>query len=96
MLDFFDAYYAESTDGVLAFCRQYEVDYLVVNERHFEAEYLADGQFFFSPFNDPIAQMSGVRSNFVLARIPDSHKAFQADALFVIECTADVLPGGGP
>lgn len=91
VVDFFDAYYAESADQVLTFCQQYGVDYLVVDERHFSPDYLANGRFFYSPFNESIAQSVAARSNFVLPQIPDSHKAFQSDPLFVIACTAEVF-----
>ncbi len=91
VVDFFDAYYAESADRVLTFCQQYGVDYLVVDERRFSPDYLANGRFFYSPFNESIAQSVAARSNFILPQIPDSHKAFQSDPLFVIACTAEVF-----
>jgi len=91
VVDFFDAYYAESADRVLTFCQQYGVDYLVVDERGFYPDYLANGRFFYSPFNESIAPIVAARSNFVLPQIPDSHKAFQSGPLFVVACTADAL-----
>lgn len=91
VVDFFNAYYAESADQVLTFCGQYGVDYLVLDERHFSPNHLANGRFFYSPFNESIAPTVAARSNFILPEIPDSRKAFQSGPLFVVACTADVL-----
>lgn len=91
VLDFFNAYYAESSDQVLAFCQRYDVDYLVVDERHFSPDHLTREQFFYSPFNESIVQSVATRSNFILPQILDSHRAFQSGPLFVVACTIDAL-----
>jgi hypothetical protein len=91
VLDFFDAYYADSTEPVLAFCRKYDLDYLIVDERHFSAQYLRDAEFFYDPFNESIVQMVAARSNFVLPTVPDNHRMFQSGPLFVVPCDADMF-----
>jgi hypothetical protein len=91
ILDFFDAYYAESPETVVSFCQQYGVDYLVVNERDFAPDYIAAGQFFYAPFNEAIAEMASGRSGFVLSRVPDDRKLVQSGDLFLIPCEAHVF-----
>ncbi len=44
--DLFAAYYAADPREVIAFCRQYQVSFLVVDDRHFTPEFLAGGRFF--------------------------------------------------
>ncbi|MGB9294491.1 MAG: hypothetical protein WCB64_14365 [Desulfobaccales bacterium] len=44
--DLFAAYYAADPQEVIAFCRKYQVSFLVVDDRHFTPELLAGGRFF--------------------------------------------------
>jgi len=44
--DLFAAYYAADPQEVIAFCRKYQVSFLVVDDRHFTPEFLAGGRFF--------------------------------------------------
>ena len=41
----FAAYYAADPDEVLAFCRKYQISFLVVDDRHFSPTFLAGGKF---------------------------------------------------
>lgn len=91
VLDFFDAYYADLTESVLAFCRKYDLDYLVVDERHFSAQYLRDAEFFYAPFNASIVQMVATRSGFVLPTVLDDRRVFQSGPLFVVPCDAGIF-----
>lgn len=91
VLDFFDAYYAESAEQVFSFCQRYSVDYLVVDEHHFSSDFLDEGEFFYTPFNESIIQMVAARSDFVLPTVPDDHWMFQSGPLFVIPCDADIF-----
>jgi hypothetical protein len=43
--DLFAAYYAADPQEVIAFCRKYQVSFLVVDDRHFTPEFLAGGRF---------------------------------------------------
>jgi hypothetical protein len=43
--DLFVAYYAADPQEVIAFCRKYQVSFLVVDDRHFTPEFLAGGRF---------------------------------------------------
>lgn len=44
--DLFAAYYASDPQVVIDFCRQYQVSFLVVDDRHFSRDFLAGGRFF--------------------------------------------------
>lgn len=84
--DFFDAYYAESRQEVYAFCEEYGVDYLVVNEAHFSKEYLERGRFFYAPYNEYIVDVVAKREDFSLASIPDTEQVFSTENLFLWRC----------
>jgi hypothetical protein len=92
ILDFFDAYYAETADAAGTFCRQYGVDYLVVNQGLFTQEYLAQRRvFFFEPYNDHIVAAVTWRTDFALNNIPDDRKLFQSGPLFVVKCDEEMF-----
>lgn len=91
ILDYFDAVYAESPEGVLDFCRRFGVSYLVIDDTIFDPGYLADGDFFYQPYNDEIARLVAGRSDFVL---PDAESVFTSGSLSVIECDAGTLLAG--
>jgi hypothetical protein len=44
--DLLAAYYAADPREVIAFCRKYQVSFMVVDDRHFTPEFLAGGRFF--------------------------------------------------
>jgi hypothetical protein len=56
--DLFAAYYASDPQKIIAFCRQYQVSFLVVDDRHFTPEFLAGGRFFV-PMDRKVTQPSG-------------------------------------
>jgi hypothetical protein len=91
ILAFFDAYYAESSETILGFCRDYGVEYLVVNLQQFSPDYLENGVFFLAPHNETIAESVAARSDFILPQISDDRRLFQSGDLFVIPCSADVF-----
>ena len=51
--DLFEAYYAADPQEVMAFCRKYEVSFLVVDDRHFTPAFLKGGYFLF-PGDQPL------------------------------------------
>ena len=91
VVDFYDAYYSPSREGVISFCDQYYVDYLVVNEGHFDHGYLDQGKFFFSPYNERIKQIVALRSSFYLPTIPAGSREFQGGSLFLVPCSAEAF-----
>ena len=62
--DFFDAYYAESSEAVREFAGKYGVDYLVVRERDFSPHVLQSGLIYFEPFGSHVRRKVGGRSAF--------------------------------
>lgn len=82
--DFFNAYYAEDPKTIFNFCEKNDIDYLVVDRRHFSKEYLKRGKIYFEPFNTYIKTIIKERKDFVLADIPDKDKLFIKDNIFVI------------
>jgi hypothetical protein len=84
--DFFDAYYAEGPSSVYQFCKENQIDYLVVNEKHFEDDYLNRGQIYFEPFNTYVKKRVGGRAGFALREVPDGSKLFSKNGLFVVHC----------
>lgn len=91
ILEFFDAYYAETPQTMLGFCQKYGVDYLVVNQQHFADDYLETGEYFYDPYNGVIAKTVSERTAFVLSRVASENRLFQSGALFVVPCTSDVF-----
>jgi hypothetical protein len=88
ILDYFDAYYAESPQSLLDFCRRYRVDYLIAKTSQFAPAYVANGDFFFEPYNRVVIDMVTNRTNFVVPRL---QPVFTADPYQVIPCNAETL-----
>lgn len=55
--ELFTAYYATDPEIIKQFCRKYRIDFLVVDDRHFTAAFLAGGRLRV-PFDDPPPQPS--------------------------------------
>jgi hypothetical protein len=85
VMEFFTAYYAETTKEVMTFCRRYEVDYLVIDRNDFSPDYIAKRQFFYQPYNDAIVDLVAGRSDFV---VPQLEPLFTSGSLAVVECGA--------
>ena len=94
IIDTFLAYYAERSDEVIAFCRQYDVDYLVVNLEAYEESYIATGAYFFEPYTSWLTPRIQSRSHFVLAHIPAEARLFQIDNRFVVACEPETIALG--
>lgn len=85
------AYYAADLTEVAAFCRAYQVDYLLVDTDRFQPDFLTMGNFYYEPFNSEMGEWLNGRSTFALQTIPDGQKLFQQENLFVVSCAADSL-----
>lgn len=86
-----DAYYAEDSEQLLDFCREYGVDYLVVNESTTSAAFVREGEIIYEPANTQLLSRVQGRNDFVLAQIPQDKRLFQSGDKFVVTCTADSL-----
>ncbi len=86
-----DAYYAESAAPILAFCRSYGVDVLVVNEQTVTADHVAQGRVIYEPYQSALAKRLAERSAFVLAQVPPAQRLFQSGSRYVVACTPEGL-----
>ena len=86
--DYFDAHYAESGEAVLDFCQRYKISHLVLDVGDFDPDHLAEGNYFYQPYNDRIEEMIAGRSNFVLPRL---QPIFASGPFVVIKCDAEVM-----
>lgn len=86
VLDFYEAYYADSPQTITDFCDRYGVDYLVVNRDHFGEAFLQAGRFFYEPYNTAILEMAVEGKDFYLARADRDRIVFQSGPLFVWPC----------
>jgi len=87
--DFFGAYYADRSEDVYAFCEAYGVDYFVVNQEHFSADYLAEGAFFYDPYNKYVVDFIAGRTDFFFTSVPKDDVEFVSGPLFIWQCSAD-------
>jgi hypothetical protein len=85
------AYYEESEEDVLAFCRRYNVDYMVASEVTFTEAFRNREQIIFEPLNSFLKQQLEGRSTFAVEQIPENRKIFQNESYFVFQCTSDNL-----
>jgi hypothetical protein len=82
--EFFDAYFSDRLDKVAAFCRKHEIDYLIIDRRHFTKEFLKEGKIYFEPFDSYVKAMTGNRDSFALEQIASGSKAFADGHIFVV------------
>ena len=84
--DALSAYYAEDIETVSRFCRDYEIDYLVVDLGTYSEAYLAKGQIIWEPYNGELLASIAGREVFALTEVPDEIKDFQSGDLYVVAC----------
>lgn len=72
--DLFKAYYASDPETVIAFCARYGIDFLAVDDRHYESSFIA-GHPFFAPFDELIRNVAGDRRSFALLSSECFHAA---------------------
>ena len=89
------AYFAEQGADVYNFCKQYGVDYLVVNSGSLQPSSVAQGNYFYEPYTSLLRAEVGDRSHFALASIPEEVRLYQDGALFIAACDRETLPGAG-
>ena len=91
IVKYFDAQYAETAQPVLDFCRQFQINYLVLDTRDFNPDDIAKGHFFYEPWNSSIRTVVNGRSDFVL---PQLEPIFTSGPYRVIKCDPDILFAG--
>lgn len=91
MMTALDTYFAETEAEVLAFCREYNVDYMIASQKTFTEAFRSQEHIIFEPLNSFLKQQLEGRSSFVLEHIPDNRKSFQNSTFFAFPCTADTF-----
>ena len=82
--DFFNAYYSDDPQVIVAFAQKYNIDYILVDETHFDKNYLEKGQFYFEPFNTAIGGKIKKTKKFALNNIDQKAKLYSYKNLFII------------
>ncbi len=91
ILDELEAYYADKGEQIYAFCREYGVTHLVVDEETLLPEYVSEGDYFFEPFNSILAPELRHRTKFVLNHVPEEQKLFQVGSIFIVSCDSSLI-----
>ena len=86
--DFFDMYYSNSSSEIYNFCKENNVDYIIVYNKYFSQEYLSKNKFYFNPFNDYIKSIINENKNFVLTDSSKWNIIFSNDDVKVISCNS--------
>lgn len=81
---FFKAYYTDSLEEILEFCKRHNITHLVVYKPHFSQDYLNKKQFYLNPFNEYIKKLVKDKTRFALMEIPDDKKIFKDNDIFVV------------
>lgn len=85
--DALKAYYADDPQVIAQFCREYGVDYLVVDSNAYSNDFLARGEIFFEPYNREVQPYLASQSGFALAQVADDFKLFESENYFVMACS---------
>ncbi|MCA9900538.1 MAG: hypothetical protein H6656_20190 [Ardenticatenaceae bacterium] len=91
MMKALDAYFAEAEEDVLAFCREYNVDYLVASEENYTDAFISQEHIIFEPLNSFLKQQLEGRDTFVIKQITDDRRVFQNSSFFVFPCSAETF-----
>jgi hypothetical protein len=86
LVDTLKAYYAASLDDVINYCRQYEVDYIVISREAFEGGRVRIGDYPFAPYSSFLTAEADPRARHVLSDIPDSMRVYENEDLIVMQC----------
>lgn len=85
---YFDSQYADTPQPMLDFCRQYQVNYVILNQEEFKPHYMAREQFFYEPWNSQIVEIVDGRTEFALL---DLQPIFTSGPYRVIKCDAETF-----
>jgi len=85
--DFYKAYYSDSCQEILNFCRKYEITHLVVNLDHFP---MPEKKVRIKipkshPYREFVKHIIQGKSNFALKKVPDSAKIFDQHGIYIIQ-----------
>jgi len=83
--EFFDAYYSSDGSEILRFCAKHNIDYLVVDRRHFSPTYLKAKKVYFEPFNSYIKELMAKQARYAILDLPGKHTELPGGLIFVID-----------
>jgi hypothetical protein len=86
IMEYFHVQYSGDSRPVFDFCRKHDVNYLVVDNRDFNAESLATGEVFYPSFNQALLDIIKVRDSYALQEM---EPVFESGPIFVINCEVD-------
>ena len=81
--DLFTAYYSDDPAEIYELCRNNNIDYLIVDRRHYDDEYIAEGVYF-EPFNSFVIDIVKNKKEYFLEEISDEYKNYNAGDVFVV------------
>jgi hypothetical protein len=85
------AYYTDEPAVLLDFCREYNVDHLIVYDQDFIRVREYGDSYFYEPYHTIVSSQIGQQRSFFLESLDDSAKSFQANDISVVACTEEVL-----
>lgn len=85
---YFVSQYANTPRPMFDFCRRYQVNYVILNQEEFRPRYLAQGHFFYEPWNSQIVELVNGRTEFALL---DLKPIFTSGPYRVIKCDAETF-----
>jgi hypothetical protein len=86
--ELFAAYYSAEFASIYEFANKHQIDYVVVDTRHFSREFLDQSKPYFEPFNTYVRSLSRDSQEYALMKIPESDKLFKDGDVFVISTAA--------
>ena len=82
--DIFTAYYSEDPAEICELCRKNNIEYIIVDRRHYTESYISEGVYF-EPFNSFVSNIVRNRKNYVLNDISDEYKIYNDGDIFVVQ-----------
>lgn len=74
-----DAYYSDSWERVLSFCRKYGVTHLLINKRYF-----SEVELFYQPISERVKKIIKSREKFILSKLPVNILSFYDNGIGVV------------
>jgi hypothetical protein len=82
---FFTLFYSNSTQLIYNLCKENGIDYILVEEKYFQKDFLSNDNFYFNPFNNYIRKIVKNNKYFALNNIPERFKIFSEKGMFIIK-----------
>jgi len=83
--DLFNAYYSNTIDESRKLCLKYHIDYLVVDEEYFGADYLDSKQLYFEPFDSLIREKIKT-GKYALLEFAKKNYDIVSNGVYVVNC----------